>query len=392
MDSRQLFLVALAISIGALLVAFFKNAPTEEMNYEGFMETDPEYEYNHVDPSLVDYYTNTVDEIMFKMSIMQDHDGAEKRPDWKEMTDMIRAQNMAFKASGSQFYCKPNSLLFFPTLPEESSAFFESQKCNKHNAIFNDWEERGEVIVRQLPPNEDPKEYVDRLMKIGNAPPSEFHAPKGTFSGGQIGPSMVYAAMDDIKGASVRQKSPNLVVSTYKSSADNKDEPDLSPDIEHWTCFEGAKSIADSNDSQPKEKSEQYHSKTDNTGSDATLVELVSLETDGEEKLKALIATFGVVVSSVSIGADGSYLNRMFKSYGGGIFDYCQTGGSEALDSEHEVVIVGYGISEGTKYWEVRNTWGADWGESGLFKIKRGVNCNRIEEVSGVWKILSVQP
>jgi cathepsin B len=43
----------------------------------------------------------------------------------------------------------------------------------------------------------------------------------------------------------------------------------------------------------------------------------------------------------------------------------------------HSVKIVGYGISDGIKYWTVANSWNSEWGDKGFFKIRRGVNeCN----------------
>jgi C1A family cysteine protease len=44
------------------------------------------------------------------------------------------------------------------------------------------------------------------------------------------------------------------------------------------------------------------------------------------------------------------------------------------------VVVVGWGISNGTKYWRARNSWGLDWGEQGYLRIIRGVNNMNIEK------------
>ncbi|PWA75033.1 Cysteine peptidase, asparagine active site-containing protein [Artemisia annua] len=40
----------------------------------------------------------------------------------------------------------------------------------------------------------------------------------------------------------------------------------------------------------------------------------------------------------------------------------------------HAVTVVGYGTTDdGMKYWLVKNSWGADWGEEGYFKIQRDI-------------------
>jgi len=46
---------------------------------------------------------------------------------------------------------------------------------------------------------------------------------------------------------------------------------------------------------------------------------------------------------------------------------------------DHALLIVGWGsgenwIGETIDYWLVKNSWGADWGENGYFRIGRGVN------------------
>ena len=40
----------------------------------------------------------------------------------------------------------------------------------------------------------------------------------------------------------------------------------------------------------------------------------------------------------------------------------------------HAVKIIGWGVEEGVDYWLVANSWNEDWGDKGLFKIKRGNN------------------
>jgi C1A family cysteine protease len=63
---------------------------------------------------------------------------------------------------------------------------------------------------------------------------------------------------------------------------------------------------------------------------------------------------------------------------GKGIYQY--DGKSEKIGG-HAIVIMGWGeTSRGKKYWIVRNSWGAEWGDKGYFKIVRGKNMCEIED------------
>ena len=57
--------------------------------------------------------------------------------------------------------------------------------------------------------------------------------------------------------------------------------------------------------------------------------------------------------------------------YSSGIINYtarqCDPDGMN-----HAVTLVGYGTSNGTPYWLVRNSWGKSWGEKGYFRVYRG--------------------
>jgi len=71
---------------------------------------------------------------------------------------------------------------------------------------------------------------------------------------------------------------------------------------------------------------------------------------------------------SIAIEADQS----VFQYYTGGVMDATTCG--TTLD--HGVLVVGYGTDSATgkKFWKVKNSWGASWGESGYIRLVQGIN------------------
>lgn len=57
-----------------------------------------------------------------------------------------------------------------------------------------------------------------------------------------------------------------------------------------------------------------------------------------------------------------------FMSYSSGVYQYT----SGELLGGHAVKMIGWGEDDGTPYWLCVNSWGAEWGEKGLFRIRRG--------------------
>ncbi|XP_038207280.1 gut-specific cysteine proteinase-like [Zerene cesonia] len=57
-----------------------------------------------------------------------------------------------------------------------------------------------------------------------------------------------------------------------------------------------------------------------------------------------------------------------FKDYSSGIYEH--THGK--FVGYHSVKVMGYGEEDGTPYWLAVNSWGREWGDRGIVKIKRG--------------------
>merc|ERR1712198_423234 len=66
-----------------------------------------------------------------------------------------------------------------------------------------------------------------------------------------------------------------------------------------------------------------------------------------------------------------------FLTYTGGVYEH-KRGAGQMLGG-HAIKIIGYGVENGTPYWLITNSWNADWGDNGFFKIVRGKNNCQIE-------------
>jgi len=73
-----------------------------------------------------------------------------------------------------------------------------------------------------------------------------------------------------------------------------------------------------------------------------------------------------------------------FYSYNGGIYHH--TGLRDEYNplelTSHAVTLTGYGVENGEKFWNIKNSWGKWWGESGYFRIRRGTDEAAIESIA----------
>jgi cathepsin L len=80
---------------------------------------------------------------------------------------------------------------------------------------------------------------------------------------------------------------------------------------------------------------------------------------DSSMSLEAAVAAGPV---SIAIEADQS----SFQFYKSGVMS-----GTCGARLDHGVLVVGYGTAQGSKFWKVKNSWGATWGESGYIRMCR---------------------
>lgn len=91
---------------------------------------------------------------------------------------------------------------------------------------------------------------------------------------------------------------------------------------------------------------------------------------ENERAIRREIWKYGPVTTGMRVYED------LFDWDGTGVY---QWDGTAPLTGGHAVVIMGWGTLDGVKYWQVRNTWGAEWGDGGYFRILRGENHCELE-------------
>ena len=87
--------------------------------------------------------------------------------------------------------------------------------------------------------------------------------------------------------------------------------------------------------------------------------------------------------------AVGITVPRSFEEYRSGVYiedktvDQRVDGPYEPFEpTGHAVLIVGYGVDKGVKYWRVKNSWGRHFGETGYFRVRRGTDEISIESMA----------
>ncbi|XP_010541349.1 PREDICTED: thiol protease aleurain [Tarenaya hassleriana] len=104
--------------------------------------------------------------------------------------------------------------------------------------------------------------------------------------------------------------------------------------------------------------------KAENVG--VNVLNSINITLGAEDELKHAVGLVRPVSVAFQVVDD-------FRLYKKGVYT-SKTCGNTPMDVNHAVLAVGYGVENGVPYWLVKNSWGADWGDNGYFKMEMGKN------------------
>jgi cathepsin F len=82
-----------------------------------------------------------------------------------------------------------------------------------------------------------------------------------------------------------------------------------------------------------------------------------------ETQIQQMLYSYGPLATTLNA--------NLLQYYSSGIMDYSSTQ-CNPNNLNHGVLLVGWGVQGGIPYWLIKNSWGANWGEKGYFRIRRG--------------------
>jgi cathepsin H len=168
-----------------------------------------------------------------------------------------------------------------------------------------------------------------------------------------------------------------LLNQVYPPNLSEQQLVDCAQDYDNHGCRGGLPSHAfeyiKDNRGLALESNYPYEAKDNNCRFNSTMTTIqvsggsYNITSGDEEEMRDALFQYGPVSIAYQVVKD-------FRDYKYGVYSstLCR---NTTMDVNHAVLAVGYGVTQdGTKYWVVKNSWGADWGDQGYFKIKRGEN------------------
>jgi len=104
----------------------------------------------------------------------------------------------------------------------------------------------------------------------------------------------------------------------------------------------------------------------DSTEGKVYVLEYGVLEQGREDMMQQVLVTYGPL--SVGVNADP------LMYYFGGIINPDSPDDCDPSGIDHAVTVTGYGHDDDVPFWEIRNSWGPDWGIKGYFHLVRDKN------------------